>query len=182
MVPLGSTAPDFDLPSVEGHSVSMSDFADAPALLVAFLSNRCPYVVHIEKQFAAVAAEYRERGLATVGICSSETDGHPEDAPEHLAEQARRAGFGFPYLVDESQETAKAYRAACTPDLFLYDAERRLAYRGRFDASRPGNDHAVDGGSLRAAVDLVLAGEAVPQPHTPSGGCNIKWRPGNEPS
>lgn len=182
MVPLGASAPDFTLPSADGRKVSISDYTDASALLVVFLSNRCPYVIHIEKELGKVAADYRERGLATVGICSSETVNHPEDTPEHLAEQASRAGFTFPYLVDESQEVAKAFRAACTPDLFLYDADRRLAYRGEFDAARPGNDRPVDGATLRAALDHVLAGQPVPEPHTPSGGCNIKWRPGNEPT
>jgi peroxiredoxin len=182
MVPLGTPVPDFTLPSVEGRKVSVGEFADASALVAVFLSNRCPYVLHVENQIAEVAADYHERGLAMVGICSSETDGYPEDTPEQLAEQARRAGFTFPYLVDESQEVAKAFRAACTPDFFLYDADRRLAYRGQFDTARPGNDKPVDGATLRAALDDVLAGRPVPEPHTPSGGCNIKWRPSNEPA
>jgi hypothetical protein len=162
--------------------VSLGDFADSAALLVVFLSNRCPYVLHLEAEIARVAADYQERGLATVGVCSSETAGYPEDTPPHLAEQARRAGFGFPYLVDETQEVAKAFRAACTPDFFLYDAERKLAYRGRFDAARPGNDEPVNGSDLRSAIDTVLAGLPVPEPHIPSAGCNIKWLPGNEPA
>ncbi|WP_440106772.1 thioredoxin family protein [Streptosporangium sp. H16] len=182
MVPLGTPAPDFTLPSIDGRKVSIGDFADASALLVVFLSNRCPYVLYVEKEIAAVAAHYHERGVATVGICSSDTAAHPEDTPEHLSEQARRAGFTFPYLIDEPQEVAKAFRAACTPDFFLYDAERRLVYRGQLDAGRPGNDLPNDGAALRAAIDHVLAGQPVPEPHRPSAGCNIKWRPGNEPA
>lgn len=182
MVPLGTPAPDFTLPAVDGRKVSVGDFAHAPSLLVVFLSNRCPYVIHVESGITKVATEYADRGVAMIGICCSDTEAHPEDAPDHLAEQARRAGFPFPYLVDESQEVAKAFRAACTPDFFLYDADRRLAYRGQLDGARPGNDRPIDGSDLRAALDLVLAGQPVPEPHSPSAGCNIKWRPGNEPA
>lgn len=181
MVPLGTPAPDFSLPDINGRKVAIGEFSDARALLVVFLSNRCPYVLHVEYEIANLAARYREQGMATLGICSSDTDAYPEDTPQQLTEQARRAGFMFPYLVDESQEIAKAFRAACTPDFFLYDAERKLAYRGQLDAARPGNGKVVDGRDLRAAVKNVLAGQPVPEPHTPSGGCNIKWRPGNEP-
>jgi peroxiredoxin len=181
MAPLGTPAPHFSLPSINGDTVSLGDFANARALLVIFLSNRCPYVVHVEKEIGRIAEEYRDQGLATVGICASDTGSHPEDASEHLAEQARRAGFDFPYLVDDSQEVAKAYRAACTPDFFLYDAERHLVYRGELDRARPGNELPVDGSSLRTALGNVLAGRPVPEPHAPSGGCNIKWKPGNEP-
>lgn len=182
MLPLGIPAPDFTLPAIDGHTVSSAEFAGSRAMLVVFLSNRCPYVLHVENEIANVAMQYRERGLITIGICSSDTDGYPEDTPPQLTEQARRAGFAFPYLIDESQDVAKAFRAACTPDFFLYDSERKLAYRGRLDSARPGNDKPVDGRDLRAAVDNVLAGRPVPEPHTPSGGCNIKWRPGNEPA
>lgn len=182
MVPLGTPAPDFTLSSVDGRKVSLGDFAGDRALLVIFMSNRCPYVLYLEKEIGKVAAEYHERGLATIGICSSETDGYPEDKSGPLAEQARRAGFDFPYLVDETQEAAKAFRAACTPDFFLYDAERELAYRGRFDGARPGNDLPIDGKDLRRAIEDVLDGRVVPEPHVPSAGCNIKWLPGNEPT
>ncbi|KWW99433.1 Alkyl hydroperoxide reductase/ Thiol specific antioxidant/ Mal allergen [Carbonactinospora thermoautotrophica] len=180
MVPLGTPAPDFRLPAVGGDTVALADLR-GPALLVMFICNHCPYVRHIEKALGATVAEYAERGLAAVGICANDTDAYPDDTPEHLAEQARRAGFTFPYLVDETQEVARAYRAVCTPDLFLYDAERRLAYRGAFDASTPKNGVPVTGELLRAALDRVLAGEPVPEPHRPSMGCSIKWKPGNEP-
>ncbi|HEY3010002.1 MAG TPA: thioredoxin family protein [Micromonosporaceae bacterium] len=182
MVPLGTPAPDFTLPAADtGDLVSLKDFADAPALLVAFLCNHCPYVRHVEAVFGRVTAGYAARGLATVGISCNDVRSYPDDAPEHMAEQARRAGFTFPYLYDEEQAVALAYRAACTPDLFLYDAGRRLAYRGQFDGSRPHGSAPVTGDSLSVAVDLVLAGRPVPEPHRPSAGCSIKWRPGNEP-
>lgn len=159
MVELDTPAPDFRLPSIEGGTVSLGDFADAPALLVLFLSNHCPYVRRIEKGIGAVTAEYGDKGVATVAICSNDVDNHPDDAAAHLAEQAKRSGFGFPYLVDQTQRVARSYRAACTPDFFLYDGQRRLAYRGEFDAARPANDVAADGASLRAAMDAVLAGQ-----------------------
>ncbi len=181
MVPLGTPAPDFDLPSIDGGRVSLSELKGAPAVLVIFLSNHCPYVRRIEQGIGAFAADYRGR-VATVGICSNDVVNYPDDDATHLAEQIRRAGFGFPYLVDETQEVAKAYRAACTPDFFLYDADLRLAYRGQFDEARPRNDLAVTGASLRAAADAVLAGQAPAEPQAPSLGCGIKWRPGNEPA
>ncbi|TDD86966.1 thioredoxin family protein [Actinomadura rubrisoli] len=181
MVPLGSPIPPFRLASVEGATVSDEDFPDAPALLVVFLSNHCPYVRRIERGIGALTAEYAAKGVATVGIGSNDVVRYPDDDAGHLREQAARAGFAFPYLVDETQDTARAYRAACTPDFFLYDGDRRLAYRGEFDGARPKNDLPVDGSSLRAALDLVLAGKAVPEPHTPSLGCGIKWKPGDEP-
>lgn len=182
MVELGTPAPDFALPSVTtGEKVSLASFEGAPALLVVFLSNHCPYVKHVEAAFAAFAAEYRERGLAIVAISANDVVNYPEDAPERLVDQINRAGFTFPYLYDESQAVAREYRAACTPDFFLYDAQRRLAYRGQFDDSRPKSAVEVTGSSLRAAADAVLRGEAVAEPHYPSIGCSIKWRPGNEP-
>ncbi|MCP9966186.1 thioredoxin family protein [Actinomadura madurae] len=182
MVPLGSPVPAFKLPSVGGEAVAAGDFADASALLVVFLSNHCPYVRRIEAGLGALTTEYAERGLATVAVCSNDVANYPDDDADHLREQAGRAGFRFPYLVDASQETAKAFRAACTPDFFLYGRERTLAYRGEFDGARPGNQVEVDGASLRTALDLVLAGEDVPEPHTPSVGCGIKWKPGNDPA
>jgi peroxiredoxin len=182
MVPLRTPAPSFLLPSIEGRKVSIDDFADAPALLVMFLSNHCPYVRRIERGVAAVVSEYRRRGLAAVAVCSNDAVTYTEDAPNRLAEQAERAAFGFPYLIDETQQVAKAYRAACTPDLFVYDAARELAYRGEFDGSRPNNTLPANGDGLRAALDRVLAGEPVPEPHHPSMGCSIKWKPGTEPS
>jgi peroxiredoxin len=181
MVPLGTPAPAFTLPAIDGSKVSLSDYADAPALLVVFLSNHCPYVQRIESALGVLLAEFQGRGLATVAICSNDTVNYPDDDGPHLAEQMVRAGFTFPYLVDESQEVAKAYRAACTPDFFLYGADRRLAYRGQFDEARPRNEVVADGETLRAAIEHVLAGEPVAVPHIPSMGCGIKWRPGNEP-
>ena len=181
MVPVGTPAPEFSLPSVNGAKISSADFADAPALLVIFLSNHCPYVRRVEAGIGSVTAAYADRGLATVGICSNDVVNYPDDDVAHLTEQAARAGFTFLYLIDETQDVARAYRAACTPDFFLYDAGRRLAYRGEFDGARPSNDAPADGASLRIALDRVLAGEPVPEPHAPSLGCNIKWKPGNEP-
>ena len=181
MVPLGSPVPAFRLPAVGGGSVSDGDFPDAAALLVVFLSNHCPYVRRIEDGIGALTTEYAGKGLATVAVCSNDVSNYPDDGAEHLREQAKRAGFAFPYLVDESQETAKAFKAACTPDFFVYGRERTLAYRGEFDGARPSNDVKADGAALRAALDLVLAGKDVPEPHAPSLGCGIKWKPGNEP-
>jgi peroxiredoxin len=180
MVPLGTPAPDFDLPSIDGGRVSLSDLKGAPAVLVMFLSNHCPYVRRVEQGIAAFARDYQGR-VATVAICSNDVTNYPDDAAPHLAEQAKRAGFTFPYLVDETQEVAKAYRAACTPDFFLYDRDLRLVYRGQLDDARPGNDLPVTGASLRAAADAVLAGRPPIDPQYPSVGCSIKWRPGNEP-
>jgi peroxiredoxin len=181
MVPLGSPVPAFRLPSIDGAPVSAGDFADASALLVVFLSNHCPYVRRIETAIGALTTEYEGKGLATVAVCSNDVANYPDDGADHLREQAKRAGFRFPYLVDASQETAKAFKAACTPDFFLYGRERTLAYRGEFDGARPRNDVVSDGASLRAALDLVLTGKDVPEPHTASLGCGIKWKPGNEP-
>jgi peroxiredoxin len=181
MVPLGTPAHDFELPSADGTTVKLADL-DGPALLVMFLSNHCPYVRHIESQLGTVVAEYADRGVAAAGICSNDIDDYPIDGPAGMTEQARRAGFQFPYLVDESQQVAAAYRAMCTPDLFVYDAGRRLAYRGAFDDSTPRNGQPVTGALLRQALDLVLAGQPVPEPHRPSMGCSLKWRPGNQPS
>jgi len=180
MVPLGSTAPDFELPSVAGPRVALADL-DGPALLVMFLCNHCPYVRHVERALGATVAEYAERGVAAVAICSNDVDAHPSDGLAGLAEQARRAGFSFPYLVDAGQQVAKDFKAMCTPDLFVYDAQRNLAYRGAFDDSTPGNGRPVTGERLRQALDHVLRGEPVPEPHQPSTGCSLKWKPGNQP-
>ena len=181
MVPLGTPAHDFELPSPDGSTVKLADL-DGRALLVMFLCNHCPYVRHVERALAATVAEYADRGLATVAICSNDLDAYPEDGPAGMAEQARRAGFGFPYRLDESQQVAAAYRAMCTPDLFLYDAARQLAYRGAFDDSTPRNGQPVTGALLRDALDRVLDGQPVPEPHRPSMGCSLKWREGNRPS
>lgn len=181
MPELGMQAPDFDLPDPSGKRYRLADFADKPALLVVFMCNHCPYVQHIRDELAKFAKEYQAKGLAVVGISSNNVDSHPDDSPEKMAEEIEKVGYTFPYLYDESQEVAKAYEAACTPDFFLFDADRKLVYRGQFDDSRPGNDVPVTGKDLRAAADQVLAGESVPAEQKPSMGCNIKWKPGNEP-
>ena len=181
MVPLGTPAPDFELPASDGTTVKLADL-DGPALLVMFLCNHCPYVRHVERALGAMVAEYAEQGVAAVAICSNDLDTYPDDGPEGMIEQARRAEFGFPYLLDETQEVAAAYRAMCTPDLFVYDAERRLAYRGAFDDSTPRNGNPVTGALLRNALDLVLEGQPVPEPHRPSMGCSLKWKDANRPA
>ena len=182
MLPLGTRAPDFSLPEpYTGRTVSLADFDGAPALLVAFLCNHCPYVKHIADHFAAVAGDFRMDGAAVVGINSNDVTTHPDDNPDNMKGEVEWRGYNFPYLFDETQEVAKAYRAACTPDFFLFDADRRLAYRGQFDASRPSSDVMVSGSDLRAAMRAVLAGEAPSPEQVPSIGCNIKWRVGNEP-
>jgi peroxiredoxin len=175
MVPIGTPAPDFAISDLTGKVCRRDDFAAAPALLVAFLCNHCPYVRHVEMQLGRLLASLPE--LAVVGVCTNDAETYPEDGPEHLARQASRAGWGFPYLVDEAQEVGRAYQAACTPDFFLYGTDRRLAYRGAFDDSTPGNGRPVTGDLLRAAIVQVLAGERVPEPHRRSMGCSIKWRP-----
>ncbi len=181
MLELGTEAPEFALPDPDGKVWSLEDFRDAPALLVVFMCNHCPYVKHILEEFVRFAREYRDKGLAVVAVNSNDVSAYPEDAPERMAELARRLDFPFPYVYDESQEVAKAYRAACTPDFFLFDRARKLVYRGQFDDSRPGSDAPVTGADLRAAVDALLAGRPVPEDQKPSLGCNIKWKPGNEP-
>ena len=182
MLPLGTTAPDFSLPDTEGNTVSLADCQDSPALLVVVMCNHCPFVVHIREGLAAMAREYQEKGVAVVGFNANDVANYPDDSPAKMAEEVKNAGYTFPYLYDESQETAKAYRAACTPDFFLFDKQRKLAYRGQMDGSRPGNDIPVTGADLRAAMDAVLAGKPVSENQTGSMGCNIKWKAGNEPN
>ena len=181
MLPLGTPAPEFDLPDASGAHHRLADFEAAPVLLVAFLCNHCPFVKHLGREFGLITQRMAAKGVAVVGINANDTDAYPDDAPEHMLTTARGWGWDFPYLLDTDQSVAKAYRAACTPDFFVFDAERRLAYRGQFDDSRPGNEVPVTGASLNAAVNALLKGEPVPEPQHPSMGCNIKWRPGNEP-
>lgn len=181
MLPLGTSAPGFRLPNPSGKLVSLGEFKDAPALLVAFICNHCPFVKHIQKEFATFAKEYQARGVGVVAISSNDAENYPEDGPEKMAEESKRAGYTFPYLYDESQEVAKAYRAACTPDFYLFDRNQRLVYRGQFDDSRPRNGRPVTGADLRTAVDAVLAGKAVAGDQKPSVGCNIKWKRPNTP-
>jgi peroxiredoxin len=173
MVALGSPLPAFCLPDLAGSTVSSVSFAARP-LLVAFVCNHCPYVKHVERGFAELLQ--RRPDLLVVGICTNDADAYPDDAPARLSEQAARAGWRFPYLVDESQEVGRTFGAACTPDFFLYDADGCLAYRGAMDGSTPGNGMPVTGDLLDEAIALVLAGKPVPEPHRPSMGCSIKWR------
>ncbi len=181
MLPLGTAAPDFQLPDTNGRLVSLSDFKGAPALLVAFLCNHCPYVKHIRQGLAELAREYQARGVAVVAINSNDAANYPEDSPAKMAEEVQTAHYTFPYLFDATQSVAGAYRAACTPDLYMFDKDLKLIYRGQFDDSRPGNGVALTGKDLRAALDAALAGKPVPANQKPSVGCNIKWKPGNEP-
>ncbi len=182
MQELGTPAPDFRLlEPATGKYRSLEEFKEAPALLVVFMCNHCPYVIHIREALAEFAREYQPKGLAMVGINANDADNYPDDSPEKMMEEVKKAGYTFPYLYDADQSVAKAYRAACTPDFFLYDADRKLVYRGQFDDARPRNDEPVTGKDLRAAVEAVLAGKPVPEEQKPSLGCNIKWKPGNEP-
>ena len=182
MLPLGTPAPDFALPDVvTGKTVSLSDFKGAPALLVMFICNHCPYVKHVQAGMTQMAKDFQSRGVGVVAISSNDVENYPEDSPEKMKAEARRAGYTFPYLYDESQSAARAYRAACTPDFFLFDGPQKLVYRGQMDDARYGNNVPVTGRDLRAAVDAVLAGKPVASNQTPSLGCNIKWKPGNEP-
>ena len=183
MLPLGTRLPSFSLPDIDGRTVSTDDFAEAPALLVAFICGHCPFVTHIRKGFAAFAREYQARGLAIVAVNSNDIDAFPEDGPDGMRDEAADAGYVFPYLFDETQGVAKQFRAACTPDLYLFDQDRALVYRGRFDESRPRTNPPmpVTGRDIRAAVDAVLSGHTVPQDQKGSVGCNIKWKRGNAP-
>jgi len=181
MLPLGVMAPEFSLPNVDGRVVRLHDFQQAPALLVMFLCNHCPYVKHVAPELARLARDYQARGVGVVAINSNDADGYPEDSPVKMVAEARERGYTFPYLSDETQEVAQAYRAACTPDFFLFDQDRRLVYRGQLDSSRPGSGVPVTGRDLRAALEAVLAGQAVAEPQRPSLGCNIKWKPGRAP-
>jgi peroxiredoxin len=181
MLPLGTKAPEFNLPDTAGNTVSLSGFKDAPAMLVVFMCNHCPYVKHIREAFVALVKEYQAKGAAIVGINSNDVETYPDDSPELMAAEVKKFGYPFPYLYDETQEIAKAYRAACTPDFFLFNAQRLLVYRGQMDSSRPGNDKPLTGQDLRHALDAVLSGSAVAAEQKPSMGCNIKWKQGNEP-
>lgn len=181
MLALGTAAPDFLLPDTNGKLVSLADLKDAPALLVIFMCNHCPYVKHIRHELADLAGEYQKQRVAVVGINSNDAVNHPEDSPARMAAEVQEIGYTFPYLFDAAQAVARAYRAACTPDIFVFDKDRKLVYRGQFDDSRPGNGIPVTGKDLRDALDAVLAGKQVPSNQKPSIGCNIKWKPGNEP-
>lgn len=182
MLPLGTPAPAFSLvDAVSGRTVSFTDFREAPALLVMFICNHCPFVKHVAAELARLGDDYLPKGVAIVAINSNDVAAHPDDAPDKMKAEAQARGYKFPYLFDETQAVAHAYNAACTPDFFLFDKQQKLAYRGQLDGSRPGNDVAVDGRDLRTALNQLLAGEFVPAEQRASLGCNIKWKPGNEP-
>jgi len=181
MLELGTHAPDFTLPSATGGRVSLGDVDGSPALLVMFICNHCPFVKHVQAKLVEIVRDFRKKGVAVIAINANDWTAYPDDSPERMAQEAREHGYDFPYLYDETQETARAYRAACTPDFFLFDTGRRLVYRGQMDDSRPGNDVPVTGRDLSHAVDAVLAGRPVDANQRPSIGCNIKWRKGSEP-
>jgi peroxiredoxin len=181
MMPLGTTAPDFSLPDVDGTTVSLADFHDAPALVVAFICNHCPFVKLIAPKLAERGREYQDKGVAVVAINSNDVANYPDDSPEMMKQEVADRGYTFPYLYDDTQAVAHAYRAACTPDFYLFDADKRLVYRGQFDAARPDSGIPVTGDDLTAAVDAVLTGQPIAEEQRPSIGCNIKWKAGSEP-
>lgn len=181
MLPLGTEAPAFTLHDCEGEQHSLADAAEAPAVLVMFICNHCPFVKHVREELARIARDYTLRDVAVFAINSNDAEKYPDDSPAKMREEAARWAYSFPYLVDADQAVAKAYRAACTPDFYVFDRERKLVYRGQLDSSRPSNDEPVTGADLRAALDAVLTGAPVPSEQRPSVGCNIKWKPGKEP-
>ena len=181
MLSLGTPAPDFQLPDPTGRVYQLRDVAEAKALLVMFICNHCPYVIHLKPALAAFARQWQPQGLGVIAINANDSDAYPADNAETMAHDSAQFDYPFPYLIDADQQIAKAYRAACTPDFFLFDAQRLLSYRGQFDASRPGSGLAANGEDLATAVAATLQGQPVPGPHRPSLGCNIKWRPGNAP-
>lgn len=181
MLPLGTKAPDFSLVNVNGKTLTLADFIGARALVVMFICNHCPFVKHLANDLAAFGAEYMQEDVAVIAINSNDASNYPADSPEQMVAEAEARGYQFPYLYDETQDVAKAYRAACTPDFYLFDENQELVYRGQFDASRPDNGIPITGADLRAALDAVLAGKKPSEKQLPSIGCNIKWQPENEP-
>jgi peroxiredoxin len=183
MVPLGTPAPPFSLRDVvSGKTYSLDSFADKTALLVMFICRHCPYVMHVQHEIARLGQDYADSALGIVAISSNDPRQYPDDAPDRLKDMAQRLNFRFPFCFDDTQEIAKSYKAACTPDFYLFDRERRLVYRGQLDDSRPGNNKPVTGRDLRAAIEAALTGTPVPADQKPSIGCGIKWKPGNAPS
>ncbi|MBD2004008.1 MULTISPECIES: thioredoxin family protein [Cyanophyceae] len=182
MLPLGTLAPDFQLPDVFGETISLATMKGKQGLLVMFICKHCPFVKHLEAQLAQIGKDYEDKNLGIVAISANDASNYPDDAPDQLQAMAKELGFTFPLCYDETQETAKAYTAACTPDFFLFDGNRSLVYRGQLDDSRPGNDKPVTGQDLRNAIDAVLAGKPISDVQKPSIGCNIKWKPGNAPA
>jgi len=181
MLPLGTAAPEFRLPNVDGREVSLADVAGAKGTVVMFICNHCPFVKHVADELARLARDFLSRGIGFAAISSNDVSTHPADSPEQMVREAEERGYPFPYLYDETQEVAQAYRAACTPDFYLFDAARKLVYRGQLDPSRPGSGVPVTGSDLRAAIDALLAGQPPVADQVPSLGCNIKWKPGREP-
>ena len=181
MLPLGTQAPEFSLPDTNGNRVFLDDFAGKPALVVMFICNHCPFVKHLRAGLAQFGKDYSGKNVAIVAISSNDVVAHPDDSPEMMKLEQQQAGYLFPYLYDASQSVAQAFRAACTPDFFVFDKDRKLAYRGQFDDSRPESGIPVTGADLRQAVDAIVAGKPIPEPQKPSLGCNIKWKTGNEP-
>jgi len=182
MLALGTAAPAFSLPDPDGRLHSLGDAANKAAVLVMFICNHCPFVKHVRAELARLGRDFAVRNVAVFAINSNDVDNYPGDHPDRMREEAVNWAYPFPYLVDAEQSVAKAYQAACTPDFFLFDAEQRLIYRGQLDSSRPSNSNPVDGRDLRAALDAYLAGRPVAAAQTPSIGCSIKWKPGNEPA
>ncbi len=182
MLALGTPAPDFELPDViSGKLISLATFTDNVALLVMFICQHCPYVKHVQAELARLGQDYHDRSLGIVAISANDVAKYPDDSPENLKQMAESLGFKFSVCYDETQSVAQAYTAACTPDFFLFDSDRKLVYRGQLDDSRPSSDSPVTGKDLRAAIDLALSGQPIPADQKPSLGCNIKWKPGNEP-
>jgi peroxiredoxin len=183
MLPLGTKAPDFQLPDVvSGETISLASFAGKQGLLVMFICRHCPFVKHVQAELAQIGKDYADTDIGIVAISTNDADHYPDDAPDKLREMAEQLGFSFPFCYDESQETAKAYTAACTPDFFLFDTNQKLVYRGQLDDSRPGNEQPITGKDLRAALEAVITSQTVNPDQKPSIGCNIKWKPGNEPA
>jgi peroxiredoxin len=183
MLALGTQMPDFVLPDVRTQTmISAETFREKAALLVMFICRHCPYVVHVQDELTRLERDYEKKDLGILGISSNDSTGYPADAPMGLKDMAEQLGWTFPYCYDEKQEVAKAFTAACTPDFFVFDGQRHLVYRGQLDSSRPGNGKPVNGQDLRMALDGVLGGQPATKPQRPSAGCNIKWKPGNEPT
>jgi len=182
MLPLGTAAPDFELPNVDGRSITFADAAGPKGTVIMFICNHCPFVKHVADHLAALGRDYMPRGIGFAAVSSNDVSSHPADSPEQMVHEAEERGYPFPYLYDETQDVAKAYHAACTPDFYLFDAGRKLVYRGQLDASRPGSGIPVTGHDLRTAIDGLLSGAAPAAEQIPSLGCNIKWKAGNHPS
>ncbi len=181
MLPLGTEAEDFSLTNIDGRTLSFADVAGERGTVLMFICNHCPFVKHVANELAAIGYEYMPKGVGMVAINSNDVSAHPADSPEQMIHESEQRGYSFPYLFDETQEVAKAYGAACTPDFYLFDGNHKLVYRGQLDGSRPDSGVPVTGEDLRKAIDALLESRSLPQPQHPSIGCNIKWRPGNEP-